>query len=68
MYFEDEFNRSLDFKVIGKMIDDYLNDTSLKMLVDRAVKEEVEIDTEFGMDVDTARAVIRKRGPERMRN
>jgi hypothetical protein len=62
------------------MIDDYLNDTSLKsinalhhkyrveMLVDKAVEEEVEINTEFGMDVDTAKAVIRKRGPERMRN
>jgi len=80
IYFEDEFNRSFDFKVIGKMIDDYLNDTSLKsinalyhkyrveMLVDRAVEEEVEINTEFGMDVDTAKAVIRKRGPERVRN
>ena len=38
------------------------------MLVDRAVEEEVEINAEFGMDVDTARAVIRKLDPKRMRN
>ena len=32
IYFDEEFGRSFYFKVIGKMIDDYLNDTSLKTI------------------------------------
>ena len=61
IYFDEEFNTSFDFKVIGKMIDDYLNNTSLKsinalyhkyrveMLVDKKVEGKAEVEAEHGI-------------------
>ena len=55
IYFVEEFSRSFDVRVIGKMIDDYLNNTSLKsinalyhkyrveMLVDKKAEGEAEV-------------------------
>ena len=82
IYFDEEFSRSFEFKVIGKMIDDDLYDTSLKsinalyhkyrveMLVDKEVEGEAEVEAEhgiLGLSTEQAIKMIRKREPAALR-
>ena len=58
-YFDEEFCRSFDLKVIGEMIDNYFNDTSLRninalyhkywvtMLIDKMINDEASVHADF---------------------
>ena len=79
IYFDEEFSRSFDFKVIGEMIDNYLNDTSLRninalyhkyrvtMSIDKKINDEASVHAEFlSIGNSEAKNLLRMREPEKL--